>query len=97
MTTILQTAPVPKDQDSILALAPKADEAAANQGFDKVFEQTTYEEARENKADEKPEKSSASTEHEPVPDRANAKLKGHNQSAAKSQKLRLRRLFPPSK
>tara|TARA_B100001971_G_scaffold212156_1_gene241511 strand:- start:4550 stop:5974 length:1425 start_codon:yes stop_codon:yes gene_type:complete len=88
MTTILQTVHAPEVQDSILALGPKVEEAAANQGFGKVLEQTTHEEARENEDDEKSEKVSTLTERESVSDRTNAKLKGRDQSAVKSQKLR---------
>ena len=87
MTTILQTIPTPEPQDSILALAPKAEETPDNNGFDKVFEQTAHEEARENKGNEKPEKSSASTERGPVLDRADAKLKAQKQNAGEVRKI----------
>jgi hypothetical protein len=79
MTTILQTAPEP--QDSILALAPKADEPADSLGFDRVLEQTAHEAARENKDNEKPEKKTAVAEREASIVRANAKPKARKQGA----------------
>ena len=74
MTTILQTAPEP--QDSILALAPKADESADNLGFDRVLERTAYEEVQENTDNEKSEKNAAAAEREASTVRANAKELG---------------------
>ena len=55
MTPILQTTPTPEPQDPIMSLAPKAKEAEDNPHFDKVFEQTAQEEARENEENEKHE------------------------------------------
>ena len=61
-------------------LAPKAREVEDNPHFDKVFEQTAQEEAREkearkNKENEKQEKGPGSTAHETASDRTNDKLK----------------------
>ena len=56
-------------------LAPKAKEVEDNPHFDKVFEQTTQEEARENEKNEKQEKSPGSAKPETAPDLTNAKLK----------------------
>ncbi|MCH2378261.1 MAG: hypothetical protein MK236_02460 [Pedosphaera sp.] len=84
MTTILQTAPEP--QDSILALAPKADEPPDSLGFDRVLEQTAYEEVQENTDNEKSEKSAAAAEREASTLRANAKPKARKQGAEKAGK-----------
>jgi hypothetical protein len=87
MTTILQTTSGPEPQDSILAPAPKVEEATDNHDFDKVFEQTAQEEAQENEDNKKSERNSGSAEREPASDRVKAKLKARKPITGEVRKI----------